>query len=274
MAATSQPSSQLSKGIPLLKLHPDTQRFIDHALPFAHWGQAYFDIRSMELMMLDGMFPGVLEGKEKIALDVGCGVGFAASWLSPRFARVDGTDIEELGVAFRVERPSPIVGNELMQKAAIGNVSLHCGDTFDYLRDRPATYDLVTSVFVMEHVEEIQRLCDGIAHSLKPGGQTLNVVPNTHDTIIQLLVKNLNPFRQNFRDAWRLRTESRRAEGRRFGSLFAPITHSEFISDYRQQFDVNSLERYVFPMIRAGLVIRDVKPCREHSYAILAEKPA
>ena len=257
----------------MIKLHADTQRFVDEALPFSHWGQKYFDIRAMELMMLDGMFPGVLTGTDQVALDVGCGVGFAASWLSPRFARVDGTDIEDLGVAFKVDRPSPVVGNELIAAAGIENVSLYCGDTFGFLAERPATYDLITSVFVMEHVEEIERLCNGIAASLKPGGRTLNIVPNTHDTMIQLFVKNLNPLRQNIRDAWRLRKSRDRAEGRRFGSLFAPITHSEFLSDYRQQFDVNSLERYVFPMLEAGLVVRDVKPCREHSYAILCERP-
>ena len=63
-----------------------------------------------------------------------------------------------------------------------------------------------------------------------------------------------------------------RAEGRLQGSLFTPITHSEFLPDYRQQFDVNSSDHYLFPMLRAGLRVLDIKPMREHAYGILAMK--
>lgn len=161
-----------------------------------------------------------------------------------------------------------------MQQAGIANVTLNCGDTFDFLEQRDATYDMVLSVFVMEHVEEIDRLCHGISKTLKPGGKTLNIVPNTHDTIIQLLQKNLSPLIENLKTAWKLRKSTARADGGRFGGMIAPITHSEFLSDYREQFAVNSLERYIFPMVRSGLVIRDIKPVREHSFAIVAEKVA
>jgi|GEM_PF-3573198 len=100
-----------------------------------------------------------------------------------------------------------------------------------------------------------------------------HIVPNTHDTIIQLLQRNLEPIRQNIRKAMAAKKLLGRVDGRLMGSLFTPITHSEFFDDYRQQFEVNSSEHYLFPMLGAGLKVLDIKPMSEHAYGILAEKP-
>ncbi len=110
------------------------RRFVDAALPLSHWGQAYFDIRSMELSLVESMFGNPISRGGRRALDVGCGVGLA--------------------------------------------------------------------------------------------------------------------------------------------SMFTPITHSEFIDNYGDQSEINSLEHYLMPMLNAGLRVLDVKPIREHAYGILAEKPA
>ncbi len=255
------------------RLSDPVRRFVAAALPFSNWGQTYFDIRLMELAMADSMFGGMLTSGGRRALDIGCGIGLASVYLADHFEQVDGTDISDIGVAFKIDRPSPVVGAEMVRQLGMTRVNLHCGDTLSFLRARPDAYDFVMSHFVLEHVAELDPLFDALVASMRSGGRTFHIVPNTHDTIIQLLVKNLQPFWPNFKHAWRLRTARGRAEGRRQGGLFTPITHSEFLDDYTKQFEVNASERYLFPMLRAGLRILDIKPMREHAYGILAVKP-
>lgn len=253
----------------MLKLGYPVDDFIEAALPFSNWGERYFDIRLMEYELMNGLL-GIPKGQH--ALDIGCGIGLAAMYLSRNFKKVDGTDIPDIGVAFRVDRPSAIVGQEIIETLGINNVRLHCGDSIEFLERNKNTYDFIFSHFVLEHVPHLPPLMEAIYNSLVPGGRVVHIVPNTHDTIIQLLIKNLDPFLYKLRNAWRLRKERRRADGRLQGNLFVPLTHSEFIDDYREQFEVNAAEHYLFPMIQSGLIIRDIKPMREHATAILAER--
>ena len=247
------------------RMSPLVQAYVQEALPFSHWGMRYFEIRLMEYALADGMFGGVLSRGGKSAVDVGCGLGLAATWLSAFFDRVEGTDLDHVDAAFAAGKPAAVMGQEIMTRIGAANVALHCGDTVEFLNARPAAYDLVFSHFVLEHVEDIAAVTDAMAGALKPGGRMFHIVPNTHDTIIQLLQRNLDPLSNNLRTAWKLRAQEGRVEGRLQGNLFTPITHSEFLSDYRQQFEVNASERYLFPLLQAGLVVRDIKPMREHA---------
>lgn len=255
------------------RLSENIRRFVHEALPLSHWGERYFDIRLMELELTDSLFSGVISLGGGRALDIGCGIGLAAVYFADHFSYVDGTDIDEIGVAFHVDRPAPIAGAEILRRLNFDSVQLHCGDTFKFLSARPEHYDFIFSSFVLEHVSDIEQLIFNAASALRPGGRMFHIVPNTHDTIIQLLQRNLEPIRQNIRKAIAAKRVPGRVDGRLMGSLFAPITHSEFIDDYRQQFEVNSSEHYLFPMLGAGLKILDIKPMREHAYGILAEKP-
>jgi len=255
------------------RMPTSVQAFVKDALPFSHWGMTYFNIRLMEYALADGMFGDVLRRGGARALDVGCGLGLAATYLSNFFTYVDGTDLDHVDAAFAGGRPAVAVGGELVQRIGLHNISLHCGDSLAFLEARPETYDLIFSHFVLEHVENIDALAGAMARALKPGGRAFHIVPNTHDTIIQLLTRNLEPVAQNARAAWRVRNAKERVDGRLQGTLFTPVTHSEFISDYRTQFDVNASERYLFPILESGLIVRDMKPMREHAYGILAEKP-
>lgn len=255
------------------RLSPNLQAFIAEAMPFSNWGTTYFEIRLMELSMADSLFGGVFSAGGGRALDVGCGIGLACAYLADHFVEVDGTDIEDLGVAFKLDRPAPVVGAELLKRLGRSNVHLNCGDTLEFMNRRPEGYDFIFSHFVMEHVPQLDPLCEAICAALRPGGRTFHIVPNTHDTVNQLLLQNLQPLWPNIKRAWQARKTTTRCEGRLQGSLFTPITHSEFLDDYRQQFDVNSSDRYLFAMLRAGLRILDMKPMREHAFGILAEKP-
>jgi 2-polyprenyl-3-methyl-5-hydroxy-6-metoxy-1,4-benzoquinol methylase len=176
-------------------------------------------------------------------------------------------------VAFRLGCPAPRAGAEILGRLDISTVQLHCGDTLEFLRTRAEFYDFIFSSFVLEHVPDLRGLINHAASALRPGGRMFHIVPNTHDTIIQLLLRNLEPIPQNMRKAMAARKVAGRVDGRLMGSLFTPITHSEFIADYRAQFEVNSSEHYLFPMLEAGLRVLDIKPMREHAYGILAEKP-
>ena len=255
------------------RMSPAVQAFVAEALPYSNWGTTYFDIRLMELSMADSMFGRLFSAGGRRALDVGCGIGLASVFMSDHFETVDGTDIEELGVAFKIDRPASVVGAELMQRLGRANVRLSCGDTLEFLRAHPENYDLIFSHFVMEHVPQLDPLCEAIYAALRPNGRTFHIVPNTHDTVNQLLLENLKPLWSNIKRAWRVRNTTGRTEGRLQGSLFTPITHSEFLNDYRDQFEVNSSDHYLFALLRAGFRILDMKPMREHAFGILAEKP-
>jgi SAM-dependent methyltransferase len=254
-------------------LPESVRRFVTEALPYSHFGQAHFNVRLMELALADSLFSGVFSRGGTRALDIGCGIGLAATFLSQHFGHVDGTDIDDIGVAFKVDRAAPLVGQELLAKAGVSGVSLHCGDTLSFLRERRDAYDFIFSHFVMEHIPDLEPVCDAIFSCLKSGGRTFHIVPNTHDTINQLLQFNLQPLWPNIARAWKQRSTVGRTEGRMQGWLFTPITHSEFLTDYSQQFEVNSSDHYLFPLIASGLRVVDIKPMREHAYGILAEKP-
>jgi hypothetical protein len=42
------------------RLSPNIRAFVAEALPLAHWGETYFDIRLKELMLADSLFDGVI----------------------------------------------------------------------------------------------------------------------------------------------------------------------------------------------------------------------
>lgn len=247
--------------------------YIEQALPYSHWGRRYFDIRHFEYQLADSLFGDILSKGGDSACDIGCGLGFAAAYLRQYFSKVEGTDIDVVDVAFKADVPSAVVGQQIFEHLG-SDVRLSCGDTVAFLTDRPEAFDLVFSHFVMEHVEHLSPLCEAAFAATKPGGFNLHIVPNTHDTICQLLIKNLGDADELVARAAQVTDTDERLDGRKQGHLYTPITHSEFIADYREQFAVNSIEHYLEPLMNAGFKIRDVKPMREHAYGVLAEKPA
>lgn len=157
-----------------------------------------------------------------------------------------------------------------MREAGITNANLHSGNTLPYLQDSAEFFDFIFSNFVMKHVEHLGSFCQAMYLALKPGGKSLHIVPNTHDTMCQLLIQNLQPAEKNASlvmagDLYEKETGQKRRLREMGRGWIAPVTHSEFIHDYRDQFEVNSLERYLWPLMDAGFRIRDIKPTREHA---------
>lgn len=251
--------------------------FIQETKDFSPFGMNYFNIRVREYILIDDLFDGLFSKGVGKFLDIGCGFGLAAVFAGQFYDQADGIDIPEISIGFSQQKPAPLLGADVVKKLGINGVTIQCANTKEFLEQNKQAYDFILSHFVLEHIDNIAPICEAIYSALKPGASSLHVVPNTHDTILQLLTKNLNPVWQNIKNVWKARKSAKKSGNLRhdnfLGNLFVPETHSEFIHDYRQQFEINYLERYLFPMMDAGFKIKDIKPVREHAYAILLEKP-
>lgn len=115
---------------------------------------------------------GPLAGRE--ALDVGCGGGILSEGMARRGARVMGIDMGAM----------PLRVAELH--------TLESGVTVEYRRiavedlaaERPASFDLVTCMEMLEHVPSPASVVDACARLVRPGGQvffsTLNRNPKSY----------------------------------------------------------------------------------------------
>jgi 2-polyprenyl-6-hydroxyphenyl methylase/3-demethylubiquinone-9 3-methyltransferase len=134
----------------LHRLNPPRLRYIREAVD-AHWGTDP-----------DGFTP--LTGKA--ALDVGCGAGLLCEPLARLGAQVTGVDAapENIGAARAHAQAS--------------------GLTIDYLAGefeavaKGRTFDLVTSMEVIEHVTDPAAFVAGLAAALAPGGLMILSTPN------------------------------------------------------------------------------------------------
>lgn len=112
--------------------------------------------------------------KDRSALDVGCGGGILAESLHERGARVVGIDLAEkvLGVA------------KLRQLESGSTVDYRLMSAEDLARERPAGFDVVTCMEMLEHVPDPASVVSACATLVKPGGlvafSTLNRNPKSY----------------------------------------------------------------------------------------------
>ncbi len=133
----------------LHKLNPPRLRYLREAVD-EHWGSD-----SNDFTPLDG----------KTAIDVGCGAGLLAEPLARLGAKVTGLDAaqENIGAA-RAHAAS--VGLDIdYRHSGIEGVA---GETFD----------LVTSMEVIEHVSDVEAFIAGLVRVLAPGGLMMVSTPN------------------------------------------------------------------------------------------------
>jgi 2-polyprenyl-3-methyl-5-hydroxy-6-metoxy-1,4-benzoquinol methylase len=99
----------------------------------------------------------------KTALDVGCGLGGMAAWLSERGIEVDG-------ISWNLE--------ELESAKSVCRAVIHCdlNTTTPDLQNGP--YDLIICSHLLEHIAYPERLLGAIYRSLKSNGRFLVAVPN------------------------------------------------------------------------------------------------
>jgi 2-polyprenyl-6-hydroxyphenyl methylase / 3-demethylubiquinone-9 3-methyltransferase len=133
----------------LHKLNPPRLRYLREAID-EHWGSD-----SSDFTPLDG----------KTAIDVGCGAGLLAEPLARLGAAVTGLDAaqENIGAA-RAHAAS--VGLDIDYRH--GGVEGLAGETFD----------LVTSMEVIEHVSDVDAFIAGLVRALAPGGLMILSTPN------------------------------------------------------------------------------------------------
>lgn len=134
----------------LHRLNPPRLRYIREAVD-AHWG-------------LDPAGFAPLAGKT--ALDVGCGAGLLCEPLARLGAQVTGVDAapENIGAA-----------RAHAQASGLG-IDYRAGEFETQVKGR--TFDLVTSMEVIEHVTDPAAFVAGLAAALAPGGLMILSTPN------------------------------------------------------------------------------------------------
>jgi SAM-dependent methyltransferase len=97
---------------------------------------------------------------ERRVLDVGCGTGTMLSYLG-RYGQAEGVDADEQAVRFCHER-----GLDRVQRVENGSLPFE-----------DATFDLVTALDVIEHIEDAPGIARELHRVLRPGGTLLVSVP-------------------------------------------------------------------------------------------------
>lgn len=133
----------------LHRLNPVRLRYIRDAID-AHWHIDEHDMRP-------------LTGRK--ALDVGCGAGLLCEPLARLGARVTGIDAAP-------ENITAARSHAVKQALAID----YRAGGIETLNER--SFDLVTSMEVIEHVTDPQAFVDGLARALAPGGLMILSTPN------------------------------------------------------------------------------------------------
>lgn len=115
------------------------------------------DINPLRLDFIDAR--AALHGKT--VLDVGCGGGILAESMAARGARVTGIDLGE----------APLAVARLHLKESGHQVEYRKISTEELARERPAGFDVVTCMEMLEHVPDPASTVAACATLVRPGGQ-------------------------------------------------------------------------------------------------------
>lgn len=240
-------------------------------------GEHYFRCRLLEFRLQQMLLHGIFCQKYRRALDLGCGIGYKALHMTCFADSVVGIDIGEPYHGFLANESAVAVGRRIISEIGCGDVSLFSANFIDHLSAHPSEYDLIYSDYLLEHVPDLPALYSAVSVALEEDGIFMNVVPNTHDALIQFALENMQPSLIGLARAIKGYVKRIFGGAKRHPRLtplgvLLPVTHSEFISDFREQFDVYRLESYINPMIEAGFIVEYVVPTREHAYTVVCRK--
>jgi 2-polyprenyl-6-hydroxyphenyl methylase/3-demethylubiquinone-9 3-methyltransferase len=96
----------------------------------------------------------------KTVVDVGCGGGILSESMAKLGARVLGIDLGE----------APLSVARLHLKESGTNVDYRCISAEDLARERPASFDVVTCLEMLEHVPDPASTVQALAQLVRPGG--------------------------------------------------------------------------------------------------------
>jgi 2-polyprenyl-6-hydroxyphenyl methylase/3-demethylubiquinone-9 3-methyltransferase len=102
-------------------------------------------------------------GKEVRVMDLGCGNGSVADYISRRGFSVVGVDPSEEGVRFA--------------RAKYRHLQIDRGSAYDELSERYGQFDFVVSLEVVEHVYDPRKYAATVYSLLKPGGTAIISTP-------------------------------------------------------------------------------------------------
>ncbi len=100
-------------------------------------------------------------------LDIGCGGGAFVHRAQQAGLHSEGLEYNELAV----------------QKGRDLGLTIHHADLHQWAEDHPASYDVVTSFQVLEHIADVRSFVESNLKLLKPGGKMVVGVPNSNPYI-------------------------------------------------------------------------------------------
>lgn len=128
------------------------------------------DINPLRLDYIDG----IAKLRQKHVLDVGCGGGILAESMAARGADVTGIDL--------ADKPLKVAELHLLESGL--NVGYRKVSAEDLARERPASFDVVTCMELLEHVPDPAATVAACAALAKPGGDlffsTINRNPKAY----------------------------------------------------------------------------------------------
>ena len=111
---------------------------------------------------------------DKDVLDVGCGGGILAESMALKGARVCGVDLAKKSLKVA----------QLHSLESGVSVDYRCVSVEDLARERPASFDVVTCMEMLEHVPDPDSVVESCSRLVKPGGwvffSTLNSNPRAY----------------------------------------------------------------------------------------------
>ena len=144
--------------------------------------QGYFELRSLEIEALMHHVSGDLGAS---MLEIGCGNGYNAALLSRRARSMIATDLFLKSVETHTQGVA--VAGELIKSLGAKSCKLvSCSG--EALPFKDGSFDIVFSLYTMEHVPHKDAMAREIKRVLKPGGKAYILVPNFVERIFYPLV--------------------------------------------------------------------------------------
>lgn len=181
------------------------------------------DINPLRLNHIDG----IIKLEQKQVLDVGCGGGILAEAMAARGAIVTGIDL--------AEKPLKVAELHLIESGK--NVTYRKISAEDLAAERPASFDAVTCMEMLEHVPDPAATVAACAALVKPGGHvffsTINRNPKAYlfavigaEYLLRLLPRGTHDYARFIKPS-ELATMCRRANltvGGLTGMTYNPFT--------------------------------------------------
>jgi SAM-dependent methyltransferase len=232
----------------------------------------YFRVRGLEFRALRQLLAPLfgLQNRYKRGLELGCGYGFVSAILSPFVNDLLGTDIPEKYAGYvrgdfanSTEVSRQVVCDCLKVRNARFEAAwphtLPCEDR---------EIDFALSMYVLEHIPDLQATARELARVMCAGGVAIHVVPSTVDMFFAYTRAQLGARYKDVVKARVKRLIGRRTPHTGTGAV-QPELHSEFARSFEHQLEIYSLESYMFPFIENGFSIEQVTMTREHNRVLV-----